>query len=53
LGGIEKGVFKRSGWSQKRRAGSGRQFGMTQPAVSYAVIRGELIAKENRSTLAD
>jgi len=26
---------------------------MTQPAVSYAVIRGELIAKENGSTLVD
>jgi len=26
---------------------------MTQPALSYAVIRGELIAKENGSTLVD
>ncbi|MGB8718403.1 MAG: hypothetical protein WCD46_03770, partial [Desulfobacterales bacterium] len=53
LGDIEKAAFKRSGWSQKRRAGSGRQLGMTQPALSYAVIRGELIAKENGSTLVD
>jgi hypothetical protein len=37
----------------KRRAGSGRQLGMKQPALSYAVIRGELIAKENGSTLVD
>jgi len=26
---------------------------MTQPALSYAVIRDELIAKENGSTLVD
>jgi hypothetical protein len=53
LGGIEKAAFKRSGWSQKRRTDSGRQLGMTQFAMGYAVIRGELIDEENGSTLAD
>ena len=30
-----------------------KRLGMTQPAVSYAVIRGELIAKESNCTLVE
>ena len=30
-----------------------KRFGLTQPAVSYAVIRGELIAKESNYTLVE
>ena len=30
-----------------------KRLGLTQPAVSYAVIRGELIAKESNYTLVE
>ena len=33
--------------------GLAKRLGMTQPAVSYAVMRGELIAKENNCTLVE
>ena len=33
--------------------GLAKRLGMTHPAVSYAVMRGELIAKENNCTLVE